>query len=102
MLVALNRLESVLLLVQNSMYVCKGVARLFAGQLYDLHVYDPASQAWTALSDAASGVPPSSRYGHGFTAAGARLFVHGGYNGKGEGDVWVASARVMEWKDVSC
>ena len=34
--------------------------------------------AWTDLSAAASGTPPSVRMGHGFTPAGGKLFVHGG------------------------
>ena len=57
----------------------------FADHLNDLHVYDPAAQAWTDLSNTTVGVPPSSRSGHGFTAIGARLYVHGGFNGSGEG-----------------
>ena len=46
--------------------------------LGDLHVYDPVAMAWTDLSAAASGTPPSPRAGHGFTAAGGKLYVHGG------------------------
>ena len=49
-----------------------------AGFLVDLLVYDPASIAWTDLSAGASGTLPPPRYGHGFTAAGGLLYVHGG------------------------
>ena len=52
---------------------CAGLSRL-----QDLHVYDPATMAWTNLSAAASGTPPSGRDGHGFTSAGGKLYVHGG------------------------
>ena len=53
----------------------------------DLYKFDPTSMAWTNLSSHVSGIPPSPRYGHGFKAAGGRLFVHGGW---GEfGDVFV-------------
>ena len=52
--------------------------------LQDLHVYDPATMAWTDLSAAASGTPPSARMYHGFTSAGGKLYVHGGYDGSGE------------------
>ena len=56
-----------------------------AGQpVQDLHVYDPAAMAWTDLSAASSGTPPSARYGHGFTSAGGKLYVHGGSDGSGE------------------
>ena len=51
--------------------------------LGDLHVYDPVAMAWTDLSAAASGTPPSPRYGHGFTAAGDKLYVHGGVGHSG-------------------
>ena len=46
--------------------------------LDDLHMYDPAAAAWTDLSAALNGTPPSPRYGHGFAAAGGKLYVHGG------------------------
>ena len=52
--------------------------------LQDLLVYDPAAMAWTDLSAAASGTPPSAREGHGFTSAGGKLYVHGGFGGSGE------------------
>jgi hypothetical protein len=53
-----------------------------AGYLDDLHSFDPATMTWTLLSAAADSAPaPSARYGHGFTSAGGKLFVHGGYNG---------------------
>ena len=52
--------------------------------LQDLHVYDPAAMAWTDLSATASGTPPSARMYHGFTSAGGKLYVHGGYDGSGE------------------
>jgi hypothetical protein len=51
----------------------------------DLHVYDPAAGAWTDLSAALSGTPPSPRYIHGFTSAGGKLYVHGGVGFGGEG-----------------
>ena len=54
-----------------------------AGLLGDLHVYDPVPMAWTDLSAAASGTPPCARLGHGFTAAGGLLFVHGGLGHQG-------------------
>jgi hypothetical protein len=48
-------------------------------------VYDPAAGAWTDLSAALSGTPPSPRFFHGLTSAGGKLYVHGGFNGSGEG-----------------
>jgi hypothetical protein len=49
-------------------------------------VYDPAAGAWTDLSAALSGTPPSLRRYHGFTSAGGKLYVHGGYDDSGESD----------------
>ena len=57
---------------------------MLAEDLGDLHVYDPFVMAWTDLSYPASGTPPSPRYGHGFTAAGGKLYVHGGWNDSGD------------------
>jgi hypothetical protein len=48
-------------------------------------VYDPAARAWTDLSAALSGTPPSRRGRHGFTSAGGKLYVHGGWDDSGEG-----------------
>jgi hypothetical protein len=56
-----------------------------AGRLNDLHVYDPAAGAWTDLSAALRGTPPSPRIYHGFTSAGGKLYMHGGLGNIGEG-----------------
>ena len=62
----------------------------------DLYVYDPVAMAWTNLSAAASGIPPCPRAGHGFTAAGDRLYVHGGWGFGGEnGDIGVGELVMM-------
>ena len=55
-----------------------------AGYLQDLHVYDPATMAWTDLSATTSGTPPFARAYHGFTSAGGKLYVHGGEGDNGE------------------
>ena len=47
-------------------------------------MYDPAAMAWTDLSAAMLGTPPSARQGHGFTSAGGKLYVHGGDSESGE------------------
>ena len=49
-----------------------------SGLLNDLHAYDPVAMAWTDLSTAISGEPPSPRWNLGFAAAGGRLYAHGG------------------------
>ncbi len=50
-----------------------------AESLDDLHAFDPATMTWTLLSPSAdSAPPPSARLGHGFTATGGKLYVHGG------------------------
>ena len=54
--------------------------------LDDLHSYDPVAMAWTDLSAFASETPPSPRAWHGFTAAGGRLYVHGGLGNIGNRD----------------
>ncbi len=50
----------------------------------DFHVYNPATMTWFDLSGHALGTPPTARSGHGFTSAGGKLYVHGGYDGSGE------------------
>jgi hypothetical protein len=45
----------------------------------DLHSFDLSTLAWTLLSptaDRAQSTP--ARYGHGFTSAAGKLYVHGG------------------------
>ena len=66
--------------------------------LGDLHVYDPAAMAWTDLSAAASGTPPSAREDQGFTSTGGRIYVYGGKGEIGEGRVR-ASSEVIDWDD---
>ena len=41
---------------------------------------------WFDLSCHALGTPPTARWGHGFTSAGGRLYVHGGYGPTDSGD----------------
>jgi hypothetical protein len=50
-----------------------------AGWLDDLYAFDPATRTWTLLSAALDAPRPSARYSHGFTSAGGKLYVHGGY-----------------------
>ncbi len=52
-------------------------------RLQDLRVFDPATMAWTELSAATSGTPPSARSCFGFTSAGGKLYVHGGSGNSG-------------------
>jgi hypothetical protein len=54
--------------------------------LDDLHSFDPATMIWTLLSAANDTLLPSARSGHGFTSAGGRLYVHGGYSYQGDAD----------------
>ena len=61
-----------------------------ADLLGDLYVYDSVAMAWTDLSAAAAGTPPSARYGHGFTSAAGLLYVHGGFHGNASSEFWVA------------
>jgi hypothetical protein len=66
-------------------------ARSCAGNYFnDLHVYDPVAGAWTDLSAAISGSPPSTRWGHGFTSAGGKLYVFGGSDDQGD---WCHASR---------
>lgn len=53
------------------------------GRLNDLHVFDSSTMAWTDLTVAATGFPPSPRDGAGFAAAGGRLYVYGGQGSTG-------------------
>ena len=46
--------------------------------LDDLHSFDPVAKVWTDLSAPAGGIAPTARYGHGFTTADGKLYVHGG------------------------
>jgi hypothetical protein len=48
------------------------------GNFNDLYVYDPSNTTWTNLSAPTYGTPPAGRYGHGFTSAGGKLYVHAG------------------------
>jgi hypothetical protein len=50
----------------------------------DLHVFDPVSLTWFNLSIHPLGTPPAARSGHGFTSAGGKLYLHGGYHGGGK------------------
>jgi hypothetical protein len=52
------------------------------GFLNDLHSFDLTRMAWTLLTAAATDVSshPAARYGHGFTAIGSKLYVHGGWS----------------------
>lgn len=51
-----------------------------AGLLGDFYEYDPEAYFWRIL---ATSSPPSARWTHGFTSAGARLYVHGGADSNG-------------------
>ncbi len=44
----------------------------------DLHSFDPIAEVWKDLSAPAGGTVPTARWGHGFTSAEGKLYVHGG------------------------
>ena len=56
-----------------------------AGLNNDFRVYNPASMTWFDLSDHALGTPPTARSYHGFTSAGGKLYVHGGWGIRADG-----------------
>ena len=78
-------------------------AQCRAGLLGDLQGYDPVAMAWTDLSAAASGTPPSPRYSHGFTAEGGWLYVHGGWDANDSplSDLHAYNLVTMAWTDLS-
>jgi hypothetical protein len=47
----------------------------------ELCVFDPATMVWSNLTTTLLGKSPSFRSGHGFTAAGDKLYVFGGIAG---------------------
>ena len=51
--------------------------------LGDFFEFDPSSGMWTALASASA---PTAMFGHGFQAAGSRLYTHGGFDGSGQCD----------------
>ena len=54
-----------------------------AAYFNDLLVFDPASEIWVDLTSSSLGNAPSSRYDHGFTEAGGKLYVQGGLTSGG-------------------
>ncbi len=59
-------------------------ATVAADPTNDFHAYNPATVTWFDLSGHALGTPPTARFGHGFTSAGGKLYVHGGSKDHGE------------------
>ncbi len=66
------------------------------GGYSDLHVLDLATMTWTELASSVLGSWPSSRYGHGFTSACGKIYVHGGVEGIGGGDGTGAGVCLFE------
>ncbi len=60
-------------------FICKSLPSPVAVRLDDLYLFDPANTTWSLLSAAAGSSGPAARWGHGFTSAGGKLYVHGGY-----------------------
>ena len=52
------------------------------GDSHDLWIFDIDASEWTSLSTAL-GTPPSARDSHGFTSAGGKLYVFGGWDNYG-------------------
>jgi N-acetylneuraminic acid mutarotase len=69
----------------------------------DLHVFDPATKAWTDLSNAVTGTQPKARNCHGFTPAGGKLYLHGGRNYVNPtfGDLYSFDPTTQVWTDLS-
>ena len=54
------------------------------GSSRELFEYDPVSRRWTNLTSVMGGAAPVARFGHSFTSANGKLFLHGGWTGTGE------------------
>ena len=54
-----------------------------AGLLNDMHRFNPIEMGWTNLSTPSAGQTPPPRFGHGFSYAGGRLYVHAGAGATG-------------------
>jgi hypothetical protein len=54
----------------------------------NMHLFNPDTLTWMKISDF-SGVPPTKRILHGFTALQGKLFVHGGFRKNGAGSSFV-------------
>ena len=63
--------------LNGTLYVQGGLDVNYSA-LSDLHSFDPVATLWTDLSASVNGIAPTARYGHGFTAADGKLYVHGG------------------------
>ena len=61
-------------------------------------MFDPAKMAWTNLS--AASTPPAPRYGHGFAAAGGKIFVQGGWDGSGTPLHWPAADSYTDFSNL--
>ena len=70
--------------------------------LDDLHSFDPAAKVWTDLSAPAGGTAPTARYGHGFTSADRKLYVHGvcGIDACPANDLHVYDPVAMAWTEL--
>ena len=62
-----------------------------------MFVFDPLALTWTNATDLVTGQGPDPRYGMGFTAAGGKIYAHGGFDGYGSCvmNVFVPSLHVM-------
>ena len=49
----------------------------------DLYSLDPINGCWTSLSNRTTGIAPIARYGHGFSAVEADIYVFGGCTSSG-------------------
>jgi hypothetical protein len=54
-----------------------------ADNLNDLHQYDPETRTWTEIFQSVFNFQLLPRNAHGFTSAGGKLFVQGGWSGSG-------------------
>ncbi len=56
---------------------------VLVGLLNDLHMFDINKLVWIDLTGNVSGPAPKPRQSHGFTTCNDKLFLFGGWDGKG-------------------
>jgi N-acetylneuraminic acid mutarotase len=81
------------------LYVFGG--KYYTSYLNDLHSFEPVARVWTDLSAAVRGTRPRGRSNHGFTSAGGKLFVHGGWDGNTLSDLHCFDPVALVWTDLS-
>lgn len=85
--------------IAGKLYIFGGLQSNVTTRRNDLHVYDPATNAWSEITS--NGSLPSARFSHTASVVDGKLYIFGGHDGSLHNDLHVYDPTLNTWSPIT-